>query len=106
MAQRRNRCRMYVLWMNCCLGSKHADSKSFKGQSPWGSCIRLLQLQLGNLEDMTFRYSDFGKKWDWIAAEDTRNTGPLLKYFVFRTKQISGQLEHNAKEKIPGFDWF
>ncbi|HEW2115516.1 TPA: 16S rRNA (cytidine(1402)-2'-O)-methyltransferase, partial [Streptococcus pneumoniae] len=40
------------------------------------------------------------KEVDWIAAEDTRNTGLLLKHFDISTKQISFH-EHNAKEKTP-----
>ena len=40
------------------------------------------------------------KEVDRIAAEDTRNTGLLLKHFGIETKQISFH-EHNAKEKIP-----
>ena len=40
------------------------------------------------------------KEVDRIAAEDTRNTGLLLKHFEIETKQISFH-EHNAKEKIP-----
>ena len=37
---------------------------------------------------------------DLIAAEDTRNTGLLLKYFEISTPQTSFH-EHNAMEKIP-----
>ena len=49
---------------------------------------------------MTFRAIQTLKEVDWIAAEDTRNTGLLLKHFDIQTKQISFY-EHNAKEKIP-----
>ena len=49
---------------------------------------------------MTFRAIQTLKEVDWIAAEDTRNTGLLLKHFDIPTKQISFH-EHNAKEKIP-----
>ena len=55
---------------------------------------------IGNLDDMTFRAIQTLKEVDWIAAEDTRNTGLLLKHFDISTKQISFH-EHNAKEKIP-----
>ena len=40
------------------------------------------------------------KEVDVIAAEDTRNTGLLLKHFGIETRQISFH-EHNAQEKIP-----
>ena len=73
--------------------------KSFKGQYPYGK-LYLVATPIGNLDDMTFRAIQTLKEADWIAAEDTRNTGLLLKHFDIQTKQISFH-EHNAKEKIP-----
>lgn len=73
--------------------------KSFKGVTARGS-LYLVATPIGNLQDMTFRAVDILKSFDFICAEDTRNTGLLLKHFDIETKQISFH-EHNAYDKIP-----
>lgn len=73
--------------------------KSFKGQSNYGT-LYLVPTPIGNLQDMTFRSIQTLKDVDLICAEDTRNTGHLLKHFEIETKQYSFH-EHNAYEKIP-----
>ena len=60
----------------------------------------LLALRLGNLEDMTFRGVRILQSVDFIAAEDTRHTGKLLKHFQVNTPQISYH-EHNRHSRIP-----
>lgn len=73
--------------------------KSFKGQTEFGT-LYLVPTPIGNLQDMTFRAVEVLKAVDFICAEDTRNTGLLLKHFDISTRQISFH-EHNAYEKIP-----
>ena len=73
--------------------------KSFKGQTDYGA-LYLVPTPIGNLQDMTFRAVETLKAVDFICAEDTRNTGLLLKHFDITVKQISFH-EHNAYEKIP-----
>ncbi|WP_105124132.1 16S rRNA (cytidine(1402)-2'-O)-methyltransferase [Streptococcus suis] len=78
--------------------------KSFKGQTSFGT-LYLVPTPIGNLQDMTFRAIQTLKEVDVIAAEDTRNTGLLLKHFEIETRQTSFH-EHNAHEKIPVLiDW-
>ncbi|WP_155997554.1 16S rRNA (cytidine(1402)-2'-O)-methyltransferase [Streptococcus ruminantium] len=73
--------------------------KSYKGQTGFGT-LYLVPTPIGNLQDMTFRAIQTLKEVDVIAAEDTRNTGLLLKHFEVETRQISFH-EYNAHEKIP-----
>ncbi|EGJ27815.1 16S rRNA (cytidine(1402)-2'-O)-methyltransferase [Streptococcus porcinus] len=73
--------------------------KSFKDIKTTGS-LYLVPTPIGNLQDMTFRAVETLKTVEFICAEDTRNTGILLKHFGINTKQISFH-EHNAFEKIP-----
>ena len=73
--------------------------KSFKNQTTYGQ-LYLVPTPIGNMQDMTYRAVEILKNADFVCAEDTRNTGILLKHFDISAKQISFH-EHNAYEKIP-----
>lgn len=73
--------------------------KSFKNQTTYGK-LYLVPTPIGNMQDMTYRAVEMLKNADFVCAEDTRNTGLLLKHFDISAKQISFH-EHHAYEKIP-----
>ena len=73
--------------------------KSFKNQTTYGK-LYLVPTPIGNMQDMTYRAVEILKNVDFVCAEDTRNTGLLLKHFDISARQISFH-EHNAYEKIP-----
>ena len=54
--------------------------------------LYLVATPIGNLEEMTPRAVETLKNADIIAAEDTRNTGKLLKHFGITTKMIAYHL--------------
>jgi len=60
--------------------------------------IFIVATPIGNLEDITLRGLRILKESDFIAAEDTRNTGKLLSKLEIKNKMISMH-EHNEKEK-------
>ena len=62
--------------------------RSFKGDRATGTLF-LVPTPIGNRDDMSYRMIQALKEVDLIAAEDTRNTGLLLKHFEIRTPQTS-----------------
>ncbi len=56
--------------------------------------LYVVSTPIGNLNDITFRAIDILKNVNFIATEDTRTTGKLLKHFSISTKMISYH-EHN-----------
>ena len=49
---------------------------------------------IGHLSDITYRAVETLKQVDWIAAEDTRNSGRLLDYYDIQTPMFACH-EHN-----------
>ncbi|MBN2804796.1 MAG: rRNA (cytidine-2'-O-)-methyltransferase, partial [Deltaproteobacteria bacterium] len=55
---------------------------------------------IGNLSDITYRAVETLKKVKFIAAEDTRVTGKLLKKYEIETSLVSYR-EQNAAKAVP-----
>ena len=64
--------------------------------------LYLVPTPIGNLSDMTIRAIETLKELDFILAEDTRNSGILLKHFEISTPMRSyhAHNEHQVTEEI------
>ena len=61
--------------------------------------LYLVATPIGNLEDMSPRAIRVLHEADFIAAEDTRHTGKLLKHFEIDTP-LTSYFEHNKLKKL------
>lgn len=64
--------------------------------------LYIVPTPVGNLEDMSFRAIRILKEADLILAEDTRNSGMLLKHFSIQNKLASYHL-HNEHKLVTSF---
>jgi 16S rRNA (cytidine1402-2'-O)-methyltransferase len=60
--------------------------------------LYVVSTPIGNLEDITYRAVRILKEADWIACEDTRTTGNLLRHYGIHTPTLSYH-EHNETER-------
>ena len=63
-----------------------------------GGTLYLVATPIGNLSDMSERAIKTLREVDFIAAEDTRNTGRLLSFFGI-SKMMVSYFEHNKRER-------
>ena len=64
-----------------------------------GGILYLVPTPIGNLDDMTYRAIQILRDSDVILAEDTRNSGILLKHFDISTRMQSFH-EHTSQEQL------
>jgi len=62
--------------------------------------LSLVATPIGNLGDITLRALETLRQADFVASEDTRHTGVLLKHFEISKPQIAFH-EHNERQAAP-----
>jgi 16S rRNA (cytidine1402-2'-O)-methyltransferase len=64
-------------------------SGQFADIIPERNTLHIVSTPIGNLEEISFRALEILRKCDFIACEDTRHSGILLKHFGINTRMIS-----------------
>lgn len=78
--------------------SGHRNASREEKNQIVGGMLYLVATPIGNLADISSRALKVLSEVDFIAAEDTRNTGKLLAYFEI-SKPMINYFEHNKREK-------
>ena len=92
---------MITLHWSICFGNmekiKHTDMKAEKNKVVGGT-LYLVATPIGNLSDISERALKVLSEVDFVAAEDTRNSGLLLSRFGI-SKPLVSYYEHNKRER-------
>ena len=78
-------------------GIKHTDMNAEKNKVVGGT-LYLVATPIGNLSDLSERALKVLSEVDFVAAEDTRNSGLLLSRFNI-SKPLVSYFEHNKRER-------
>ena len=79
------------------MSNSTASEQTIKPITP---ALYVVATPIGNLQDITLRAIEILKQVDFIAAEDTRHSAPLLAHFGI-TKQCLAVHEHNEQKAAP-----
>jgi 16S rRNA (cytidine1402-2'-O)-methyltransferase len=77
-----------------------SKSENYESPSVEPGVLYVVSTPIGNLEDITLRALNVLKEVDFVAAEDTRHTGLLLKHYGIG-KRLESYHDFNKERKAP-----